>query len=268
MSTSDWDLEAWARGVSINAGMRVSIGDAGVSVLQVQGPKSPIVMSNLFGDDILDLRYYWLARVPFEATSLVISRTGWSGEFGYEIYLENADFGDKLFEALMNAGKSSNLKPGAVNQIRRVESGILSAGVDFTPTENPYEIGLSRLVETDSGASFIGREALLAQRDKEPARRLVGLIVDGAALASNEDVWVLTHSGETVGRLTSIVYSPQLEKNIALGIVPTQLAHQGSVFGVSTWDGPRSATVSTTPFVPKKQSGSARDLVSQNSRPC
>ena len=264
LSTSDWDLETWARGVSIHAGMQVSIRDAHVSVLQVQGPKSPAVMAETFGQDILDLRYYWLMRVPFEATTVVVSRTGWSGEFGYEIYLEDAAFSDALFDALMKVGKSFNLAPGAVNQIRRIESGILSAGVDFTPSETPFDVGLGRLVEFDSGAEFIGRDALLEKKDKPLCKRLVGLTIEGPALASNEETWRLTSADAEAGRLTSLSYSPRLEKNIALGVVAAEFAGSGTRLDVSTWDGWRPATVSILPFLAKKQAGEARSLIGGN----
>lgn len=261
LSTSDWDLECWARGVAIHSGMKISIRDAEVSVIQVQGPKSPHLMAALFGETILDLRYYWHMRRPFATTDVVISRTGWSGEFGYEIYLEDANLGDSLFDALMAAGRSYNVGPGAVSQIRRIEAGILSAGVDVTAAENPYEVGLGRLVELDNAAEFIGRDALRAKRSEPLKRQLVGLIVEGPALAANEDPWPLTASGIVVGKLTSLAYSPRLEKNIALGIVDSQGAGLRSRFDVATWDGPRGVTVSEAPFLPKKQAGDPRVLV-------
>ena len=117
LSTSDCDLELWAKGVAVCANMDVSIHDAEVSVVQVQGPKSPRLMANLFGERILDLKYYWMTEADFEGSPLVISRTGWSGEFGYEIYLRNAAQGDALFDALMAAGEEVNVAPGSVNQI-------------------------------------------------------------------------------------------------------------------------------------------------------
>ncbi|MGI9408612.1 MAG: glycine cleavage T C-terminal barrel domain-containing protein [Hyphomicrobiaceae bacterium] len=261
LSTSDWDLETWAKGVSLNSGMQITIRDANVSVLQVQGPKSPIAMAQVFGQNVLDLRYYWLMRLPFETTTVVVSRTGWSGEFGYEIYLESGTFADGLFDALMSVGETCNLKPGSVNQIRRLESGILSAGVDFTPAETPFDVGLGRLVELDSGAEFIGRNALAPKRDAPLEQQLVGLIVDGPALASNEDLWPLSSAGVAAGRLTSLAFSPRLERNIALGIVATDFASLQTQLEVATWDGSRTAVVTTLPFLPKKQSGDARAMV-------
>lgn len=260
LSTSDCDLELWAKGVAVNTKMRVSIRDANVSVIQVQGPKSPRLMANLFGDAILELRYYWLTDAVFQGQPLKISRTGWSGEFGYEIYLETPEQGDDLFEALMAAGKGSGVAPCGVNQIRRIESGILSWGVDMTPRDNPYQLGLGRLVELDDTPDFIGREALTRLRDAPLDRVLVGMTIEGARLAANEDVWPLMSNGAVVGKLTSLTWSPRLETNIALGLVSPALAAPGSALDVETWDGWSQATVTALPFLPKRQAGSARDL--------
>ncbi len=263
LSTSDCDLELWARGVAVGSRFDVATRDAEVSVIQVQGPKSPRLMAALFGDAVLDLRYYWVMSADFMGHPLQISRTGWSGEFGYEIYLENASQGDALFEALMEAGRPSGVAPGAVNHIRRIESGILSWGVDMTLNENPFEIGLGRLVELDgSTADFVGRAALEALRDQPLQKKLVGLELDGAALAHNETPWPLFDGAHTVGKLTSLAYSPRLEKNIAIGLVHPDYAETGARMSVETWQGVRRATVIPMPFVPKSQNGSARALLS------
>jgi aminomethyltransferase len=263
ISTSDCDLELWCKGVAVHSGMDVAIRDAGVSVIQVQGPKSPRVMANMFGDAVLDLRYFWLAHLPFDGGTIVASRTGWSGEFGYELYLAEAEKGDALFDGLMAAGAECNLKPGSVNQARRIESGILSWGVDMTPDENPYEAGLGHLVELDAVAECIGREALLRLRDAPLRRRLVGLVVEGSALAGNEDVWPLNAGGEAVGKLTSLAHSPRLEKNIAIGVVGIGHAGVGTGLTVEAWDGPRRAKVAEMPFLPKRQQGDARALATR-----
>lgn len=261
LSTSDCDLELWARGVAVNAPMDVAIRDADVSVIQVQGPKSPHLMSALFGEPVLDLRYYWLMPAMFEGHELKISRTGWSGEFGYEIYLENSAQGDALFDALMEAGGPYNVAPGAVNHARRIESGILSWGVDMTLEENPFQLGLGRLVELDSVPDFVGRAALARLAQQPVSRHLVGLVVEGEALEPNEDPWPLLSHKAMVGKLTSLAFSPRLKKNIALGLVAAEHAALGTELDVDTWDGPRIARISELPFLPKRQTGSARSLI-------
>lgn len=262
LSTSDCDLELWGKGVAVNSPFKdIQIRDANVSVVQVQGPKSPRLMANLFGEDILDLKYYWLTPALFQGHELKISRTGWSGEFGYEIYLENPDQGDALFDALMEAGEASNVAPGAVNHVRRIESGILSWGVDMGPEENPYQIGLGRLVELDDTPEFVGRSALERLKQTPLTKQLVGLTVDGTELLPNETSWQLfSEFGDEVGKLTSLAYSPRVGKNIAIALVSPGYAELDQSLIATTWDGPRVATVSKMPFLPKRQSESARKL--------
>ncbi len=260
LSTSDCDLELWAKGVAVNAGMQVTIADVNVSAIQVQGPKSPRLMVDLFGEGILDLRYYWLCSVDFQGSELKISRTGWSGEFGYEIYLQDASLGEALFDALMEAGKACDAVPAAVNHARRIESGILSWGIDITPAETPYEVGLGRLVELDDTPDFIGRAALERLKNEPLKKQLVGLHVEGDALEPNEDVWLLTSKGHSAGKLTSLAHSPRLERNIAIGLVRPEFSNVGTSLEVETWTGTRAVTVSAIPFLPKRQQSDPRDL--------
>ena len=263
LSTSDVDLELWMKGVAVNAGMTVSIQDANVSVVQIQGPKSPRLLVNLFGEDVLDLKNYWLTRAGFQGSEIIISRTGWSGEFGYELYLSNASLGTQLFEALLEAGADCNAAPGTVNQTRRIESGILSQGLDMTPSHNPYELGLGRLVELDTNAEFIGREALQELSTVPPARKLVGLRSDAPAIAPNEDIWPLRLGNKITGQLTSLSYSPRLDCNIALGIVGMDATEPGTKLSVDAWGETRTFTVCPLPFLPKKQSADPRALLAQ-----
>ncbi len=241
--------------------MDVAIRDADVSVIQVQGPKSPHLMARFAGDDLLDLKNYWWMPVAFEGVELIVSRTGWSGEFGYEVYLADAQLGDRLFDALMAAGRPFNVAPGSVNHIRRIESGILSWGVDMTAAETPYDVGLGRLVEFDSGAAFIGRQALERLAEAAPMKQLVGLLVDGEALAPNEDVWPVTMAGKPVGRLTSLAHSPRVDANIALALVERAALNTDGALSVETWAGARLAREHALPFLAKRQAGSARAMV-------
>lgn len=263
LSTSDCDLELWAKGVAVHTNMQIEIKDADVSVIQVQGPKSPRLMANLFGHQILDLRYFWLTQTEFQGQLLTISRTGWSGEFGYEIYLHDDSQGDALFDALMEAGTECNVAPGAVNQARRIEAGILSWGVDMTVEETPYDVGLGSLVELDDTPDFIGRAALTAARGQTPRKMLVGMTISGNALRQNEDVWPLRQAVTFVGHLTSLAHSPRLRTNIALGLVATDRLDLGSTMIVDTWDGQRVATITDLPFMPKRQQGDARELLAR-----
>ena len=121
ISTSDCDLELWIKGVHVNSGLNVNIHDANVSLLQIQGPKSSALLTKMFGEQISQLKYYWLKKLKFEDIDLIISRTGWSGELGYEIYLSEFDKGTYIFNQILEAGKEFSISVGAVNQARRIE---------------------------------------------------------------------------------------------------------------------------------------------------
>ena len=175
LSLADSDILLWAQGIAVNSGLDVTIREPDVSPLQLQGPKSGQVMSALFGAKILDLRYYWLIETELAGIPLVVSRTGWSSELGYELYLRDGARGDELWELIMAAGAEFGLKPGHTSTIRRIEGAMLSYHADADIGTNPYELGLSRLVNLDMPADFIGKEALRKIRDAGVSRKQVGL---------------------------------------------------------------------------------------------
>ena len=255
LSLADSDILLWAQGVAVNAGMDVHICEPDVSPLQLQGPHSGEVAKALFGDDIADLRYYWLREYEVNGIPVVVSRTGWSSELGYEIYLLDGSRGDDLWEAIMAAGQPFGLKPGHTSTIRRIEGGMLSYHADMDNQTNPFELGLDRLVALDGDAEFVGKAALKRIRDAGVTRRQVGLVIDGAALsAPNTRFWELRGQDEVIGKVTSAVYSPRLEKNIALAMVTVGHDALGTQLEVALPDGVRLATVVVKPFYdPKKK---------------
>ncbi|MAV48150.1 MAG: glycine cleavage system protein T [Alphaproteobacteria bacterium TMED89] len=250
LSLADSDVLLWAQGVAVNSGLDVHIHEPDVSPLQLQGPKSGEIMAALFGDDIRDLRYYWLRELELHGIPVVVSRTGWSSELGYEIYLQDSAQGDALWEAIMAAGQPFGLQPGHTSSIRRIEGGMLSYQADADITVNPFELGLDRLVELDGGHDFIGREALLKIRDAGVDRVQVGLRLDAEPLTGpNTTFWTVTATtGGTVGRVTSAVYSPRLEQNIALAFVSTDHAGLGTKLRVQRAQGDCPAEVVERPF--------------------
>ncbi len=220
ISLADSDVLLWAQGVATHAGMDVDICEPDASPLQLQGPRSMDIMKALFGDDVADMKYYWLRHMELEGMKLVVSRTGWSSELGYEIYLQDGTRGNELWEKIMAAGQSFGLKPGHTSSIRRIEGGMLSYHADMDIKTNPYELGLDRLVACDAPHDFIGKAALRDIRDKGVTRKQIGIVIDGDPLSGpNTTFWPIHHDGAAVGKVTSAVYSPRLEKNIALAMV-------------------------------------------------
>ena len=254
ISTADSDVLLWAQGVAVHSGMDVTIVEPDVSPLQLQGPKSGRVMEALFGEEIHTLKYYWLRHVELDGIPLVVSRTGWSSELGYELYLQDGSRGDELWEKIMAAGQPLGLQPGHTSSIRRIEGGMLSYHADADINTNPFELGLGRLVDLGMAADFIGKHALQRIQDEGISRRQVGLVIDGDPLGGpNTSFWPVRDDGSVVGKVTSAVYSPRLEKNIALAMVSIGSTELGTTVAVATPTGIRGATVVEHPFFdPKK----------------
>jgi aminomethyltransferase len=254
LSLADSDILLWARGVAINSGLDVTICEPDVSPLQLQGPQSGRIMRRLFGERIDTLRYYWLEEFELEGMSLIVSRTGWSSELGYELYLRDGSRGDELWELIMAAGQEFGLKPGHTSSIRRIEAGMLSYHADMDSDTNPYELGLDRLVDLNMDADFIGKAALKKIYEQGVTRKQVGLRIDGDPLAGpNNEFWPIMVAGEQVGKVTSAIYSSRLKANIALAMVTVEHTTIFTELEVITPMGSRSSTVVDKPFYdPKK----------------
>ena len=255
ISLADSDILLWAQGIAVYSGFDVKIGEPDVSPLQLQGPKSGEIMRALFGDSILDLKYYWLREVELDGIPLIVSRTGWSSELGYEIYLRDSAHGDALWEKIMAVGMPFGLRPGHTSSIRRIEGGMLSYHADADIHTNPFELGLDRLVNLDMEADFIGKAALRKIKEEGVKRKQVGLIIEGEPLKGpNTTFWAIKVGDKTVGKVTSAVYSPRLDQNIALAMIATEHAQIGKAVEVVTRSGPVRATICERPFFDPKKS--------------
>ena len=255
LSLGDSDILLWAQGVAINSGLDVGIKEPDVSPLQLQGPRSIDIMKELFGNDIVNLKYYWLIETELNGIPLVVSRTGWSSELGYEIYLRDGSKGDDLWELIMETGKKYNLHPGHTSSIRRIEGGMLSYHADADINTNPFELGMDRLVNLDNNNKFIGKEALIKIREKGVTRKQVGITIDCDPLKGpNTIFWPIIKNDKKIGKVTSAVFSPRLNKNIALAMVTIDNSQINNSFDVKIVDEFFRAQVVEKPFYdPKKQ---------------
>ncbi len=255
LSLSDSDILLWAQGVAVHSGLDVHIQEPDVSPLQLQGPKSGEIMAKLFGESIKNLKYYWLREFELESIPLVVSRTGWSSELGYELFLRDGSQGDRLWEIIMSAGKEFGLKPGHTSSIRRIEGGMLSYHADADIHTNPFEVGLERLVSLDNEINFIGKGALLQIKQDGIKRKQVGLEIDCDPLQGpNTIFWPIAIDGEIMGKVTSAVYSPRLKKNIALAMLDIQFSKTGQLVKIHTDFGEHQGVVVEKPFFDPKKS--------------
>src|SRR6266571_6228299 len=249
IALADSDILLWAKGVARRAGMKVTIREPDASPLQVQGPKSKALMADLFGDRVTTLPYYFFARAELDGIPLLVTRTGWTGEVGYELYLLDGSLGGQLWDAVAKAGKKYNLRPTGPSDIRRIEAGILNYGADMTIENNPYEVGLGWTVDLDKSGDFIGKAALARIKDEGPKWRLVGIEIDGKPIEFNMTKWTVTARGRPVGRVTSAIHSPRLKANIGYAMLPVVHADMGTELTINHPDGARTATVVKKPFL-------------------
>src|SRR5439155_793044 len=136
-----------------------------------------------------------LTCLDLDGIPVILTRTGWTSEVGYELYLLDASRGTDLWERIMEAGQPYEIRPTGPVDIRRIEGGIFNWGADMTYENNPFELGLDRLVDLDTGADFVAREALARIREEGVKRKIVGLEIDGDRLELNATTWPVSADG-------------------------------------------------------------------------
>jgi aminomethyltransferase len=252
------DALLFARGLK-NAypDLDVTIQEADVAPLQVQGPRSKDLMVKLLGEDILDLRYYFWTDAKIAGVPVVVTRTGWTSEIGYEVYTTDTARGNDVYEALMEAGQEFGIKPTGPSDIRRIEGAIFNWGADMTYENNAFELGLDRLVDLDtvSPEASISIGAYRAIREAGVDTKINGVVLDGDPFpALNAVKWPASIDAQQVGKVTSAIYSPRLKRNIGFCWLPADRSNEGQEVTVQTEWGARGATVAPMPFVdPSKQ---------------
>ena len=195
LALADSDVLLWVRGLAHGLGMQVDLAELEVAPIQIQGPKSKQVMQALLGEQVLGLKYYYFIQTAVQGMPVIVTRTGWSGEVGYEIYLLDSGQGTALWECVMEAGKPFNLAPTGPSDIRRIEAGILNYGADITLEDNPYEVGLGWMVDLDQEAEFVGKSALARIAREGPRRKLVGVEIEGQRIEFNMTKWPVSAAG-------------------------------------------------------------------------
>ncbi len=225
LSVADSDIHLWAAAIGRERGWDVRVTEPDVSPLAVQGPKAVEVIAGLFGDWVRDLRYFAFRETELDGIPMVLARSGWSKQGGYELYLTDSRHGSALWDKVAEAGRPFGIIPGAPNDVERVESGLVSYGADMrlqVAPANPFEMGLGALVDLASGHEFVGRTALAALATHPPARLRTGYMVAGNPPLPGHQVAVM-QDGAQVGIMSEIVFSPRLGRTIGLGMIRADL---------------------------------------------
>lgn len=238
-SISDSDLLLWVQGIAIGLGLNVDICEPDVSPLAIQGPFADDLMADVFGEEIREVKFFHFKAFSFRGHMLNIARSGWSKQGGFEIYLDDTNLGEELWDAIWAKGKKYNIRAGCPNLIERVEAGLLSYGNDMNREDTPLEIGLEKYVSLDSEVDFIGKAALQKQRKVGIKKRLMGIEIDGSKMPPLTMPKKVSIEGKNVGMITSAVFSPDYGGNIGFAMIKASNAYVGTEVMVESEEGPQ-----------------------------
>ena len=219
VSLADSDVILFAKGLAIGNKFDVKIFEPNVDIMAVQGPKSFNLMEKVFGDKIVNLKFFGFDYFEFGGDKHLIARSGWSKQGGYEIYVEHNDSGLKLYDHLFEIGKEFNVKPGCPNLIERIESGLLSYGNDMDNGDNPYECGFDKYINIDSDVDFLGKEKLKQIKSDGIKKKLMGVKFDTDKISLTGSLDLTDQNNKKIGELRSACYSPHFKKVIGIAMM-------------------------------------------------
>ena len=219
VSLADSDVILFAKGLAIGNKFDVKIFEPDVDIMAIQGPKSFELMEKVFGDKIVNLKFFGFDYFEFGGDKHLIARSGWSKQGGYEIYVEHNVSGLKLYDHLFEIGKEFNIKPGCPNLIERIESGLLSYGNDIDNGDNPYECGFDKYINTDSEVNFLGKEKLKKIKSEGIKKKLMGVMFDIDKISITGSLDLSDQDNNIIGELRSACYSPHFKKVIGIAMM-------------------------------------------------
>ena len=237
LSIADADILLWAMGLAQGLGLDVDVDEPDVWPLAVQGPKAEELACRVFGDSLRQLPFFGFTWVDFGAQPLLVARSGYSRQGGFEIYVDGFARGPAVWDALWTAGRDLDLAPGSPNLIERIEGGLLSYGNEMTRQNSPFECNLERYCRLDGGVDYTGRAALQRIAETGPARRIRGLVFDGDPCPPCRYPWSLQADNAYAGQVTSAIWSPRFEQNVALAMLERDFWDQGTRVRVDCGDG-------------------------------
>ena len=243
ISIADSDLLLWVKGIANGYRLDVLIDEPDVSPLAVQGPRAEDLMARVFGEAVREVKFFRFGLFEFQGRHMVVARSGYSKQGGFEIYVEGSDLAMPLWQALFEAGADLDVHAGCPNLIERIEGGLLSYGNDMTDDNTPHECGLGRFCDTQTAIGCIGRDALLRVAKEGPVQQLRAIEIAGAAVPPCDRPWILRAKGKPVGQLTSAAWSPDFDTNVSIGMVRMTHWEPGTELQVETPEGARDARV-------------------------
>lgn len=220
LSIADSNILFWARAIAAERGLDVRVTEPDVSPLAVQGPRAEAVVAALFGDWVRGLKRFRFRETRLNGIPVLVARSGWSRQGGFEIYLMDGAKGTVLWNLVREAGRPWDIGPGNPNGVERIESGLLSWGGDTDDRTNPFEVRLGRYVDLDVADDVIGIAALRRIAAEGAVRHQLGVVMDGEVPIATPIRWIeIVRDGCPAGHLTNGVWSYRLKRNIGFALV-------------------------------------------------
>lgn len=249
LSIADSNIVFWARAIAAERGLAVQIGEADVSPMAVQGPKAEEVIVSMFGESARKLKYFGFRQTEIEGIPLLLARSGWSKQGGFELYPMDSCKAVTLWNLVREAGQNWDIGPGTPNYIERVESGLLSWGGDTDDSTNPFEIRLGKYVDLEVADEVVGIESLRTIHQQGITRHQLGLLLEDDQPMLPHSVWYAIYAGQRkVGSMTNGIWSYRLKRNIGFALISREISPFDTVEVCK--DGKRiAAQVTELPFL-------------------
>jgi dimethylsulfoniopropionate demethylase len=249
ISIADSDVIFFAKGLAAGNSFDVKIIEPSVDIIAIQGPKSFALMEKVFSKKITELKFFGFDYFDFEGTKYLIARSGWSKQGGYEVYVQNTESGQKLYDHFFEVGKEFNVGPGCPNLIERIESALLSYGNDFDNNDNPFECGFDKYVSLDSDINFLGKEKLKQIKSEGVKKKLMGVKIDAKEISLTRSINLYDENNNIIGELRSATYSPHFQKVIGIAMMQKSYWEVSQTFKIQINDNTFNGKVCDLPFI-------------------
>ena len=227
ISLSDSDLFNWISAINHTLKFNANVIESDIITIAIQGPKSEKLVSTILGEEIKSLKFFNFIKILFNKDEIIVSKTGFSKQSGYEILLTNPNNGILLWDLIMGKGKEFNVRVGCPNMIERVENNLLSYGNEMTNKDTPYDCGLGKFCNLESDYDFVGKTALLKKEEIGFNKTIYQIQFD-----FEEKIKPIFYSNlpifkkeQVIGKATSIVWSPKFSKYIGFFIANKDVKH-------------------------------------------
>ena len=249
LSIADSNIWFWAEAIAAERGLDVEVSEPDVSPMALQGPKAVDVVAHVCGDWVRELKYFWFRDAEIAGIPVVVARSGWSKQGGYEIYLCDGGRGTELWNTFREAGAAWDIGPGAPDGCERIESGLLNWGGDTDAQTNPFEVRMEKFVDLEVPDDTIGIAALRRIAADGPKRRQLGVVLDDARAEVPGFQWrPILRDGRPVGDMTNAVLSRRLSRVIGFGLVSRDCV-PGDRVTVALPGGAQEGSLTELPFL-------------------